>query len=214
MKKATKITALILSIMMLMAISAAADLREPESRSYNGYCDDGSCIYDMGEADNSEYGISPHVGYEYVAGYERVVFKEFDETFSRIYGCSISFVEGTSPTYTLNVTKSTTKETSWNVSGSLSGEFNIGVVKTNLQATSGHESREKATITKGETWSCGFTKPGAYVLTWYMRGFVYYAQCGARIISTGGDHGNFWYYNLGTVTFPSEEVHFDVSPAK
>ncbi len=209
--KKRKIIALMLAVMMLMASSAFADVREPESRSYNGYMDDGTCIYDKGTSDSSDFGITPRVGYEYVEGYERVVFKEFDESFARIYGTSISFVEGTSPSYTLTVTKSVTKETSWNVSGSLSGEFNISVVKAKAQIAGGYESRCKATVTKGETWNCDFNRPGTYVITWYMRGFVCYVQCGATIISTGGDHGNFRYYNLGTATFPSDEVHMDVA---
>lgn len=98
--KKRKIVALMLAVMMLTASSAFADVREPESRSYNGYMDDGTCIYDKGTSDSSDFGITPRVGY---------------------------------------------------------------------------------------------------------------VQCGATIISTGGDHGSFRYYNLGTATFPSDEVHMDVA---
>lgn len=31
------------------------------------------------------------------------------------------------------------------------------------------------------------------------------------IYSTGSDNGDFRYYNLGRVIFPTKEIHFDVS---
>lgn len=74
-----------------------------------------------------------------------------------------------------------------------------------------HEDKETATISKGQMWDCGFSVPGLYNLTWYMRGYQYTCQCGAKYISTDSNDGRFTYYNLGTVTFPTDEIHFDVS---
>lgn len=63
-----------------------------------------------------------------------------------IYGTSVIYTNGASPNYKLSVTKSLTQTTSWNVSGSLSGEFNIKVVKTKLQASAGYSSTNMISI--------------------------------------------------------------------
>lgn len=154
------------------------------------------------------------LGYEYVPGKERLVNKTLVRDFAYIYGTSIIVSEGSSPNYTLNVTKSTTKTTGWNVSGKLSGEFNIYAVKAKLEASGGYNSSETATVSRGETWDCGFTVPGTYDLNWYMRGHQYSCQCGAKYISTDSNDGTFTYYNLGTVTFPTDEITFEVAKVK
>ncbi len=101
--------------------------------------------------------------------------------------------------------------TEWNVSGKLSGEFNIKAVKMKLEGSKGYSSTETAEISRGETWDCGFTIPGTYNLAWYMRGHRYTCQCGAKYISTDSNDGKFTYYDLGTVVFPTEEITFEVT---
>ncbi|MBM7685916.1 hypothetical protein [Defluviitalea raffinosedens] len=188
-------------------------LRIPESHSINGILPDGASIY---KADPHSSIIRPQIllGYEYVPGYEKIANKSINYTYGYIYGTSVQFTKGASPTYTLTVTKKTTKSTTWNISGNLEGSFDIKAVKSKIQVAGGYASSETAEITKGETWNCGFTETGLYDLTWYMRGHKYDAFCGAKIRSTGADDGKFTTYYLGTVTFPTDEIHFDVTKVK
>ena len=84
------------------------------------------------------------------------------------------------------------------------------MVEEKLADSIGYKLTDTATIYKGE-YGCKFTEPGRYDLSWYMRGHRYIAQCGAKVISTGSDHGQFSYYTLGTITYPTSETAFDIS---
>lgn len=215
MKKILRSVIIITVITLVLGTNVLAITAVPASQSYNGYLPDGTSIFDDAEIQqhNEPTIIEPKafIGYRYEPGYERLVDRSFVHQYAYIYGTSVDFVEGTLPEYKLDVTRSISKDTLWDISGNLSGEFNLSKVKAKLALSGGYSETNTATITVGETWKCGLITPGTYELAWYMRGHKFYAQCGATIVSTGADHGNFTYYNLGPVIFPSNEVHFSVT---
>jgi len=219
MKKIVR-NVLIVTLLCVMSVNCmhtqkafAGELRQPDTLIVNG-----DVVYEnLGEQGIYESVRTGRVqsrmllGYEYVPEKERLLNKRIIREMAYIYGTSVKYCEGASPNYTLNVTKSKTKTTEWNVSGKISGEFDISVVKTKLEASGGYKSSETATITLGETWNCGFTIPGTYDLTWYMRGHQYDCQCGVKYISTDSNDGRFTHYNLGTAIFPTDEITFEVT---
>lgn len=215
MKKFTKSMAVFVLVCAVFATNASAAYREPESKSFNGYLDDGTSIFANATTQqvSETMEVTPRtlLGYQYVEGYERLIGKTVDYVYDYVYATSTRFVQGAAVSYTLTTTKEKTKTSAWNINGNLSGEFDIKMVQAEIAASGGYEETDTVTITVGEEWNCEFTEPGLYELTWYMRGHRYYAQCGATIISTGTDHGKFAYCTLGLVTFPTDEVHFDVT---
>lgn len=149
------------------------------------------------------------IGYQYVPGYERLTNRTFDYKYGYIYGTSLYFSDGATLTYTMTVKRSSTKSTNWNVKADFEGEFSMSLAKARVMASGGYSSTNTATVEIGETWTAQMNVSGVYDLAWYMRGHKYYAQCGSRIMSTGADDGQFMYYTLGTVTFPTDEVYFE-----
>lgn len=212
----------ILMIALLCALSVngvhtqkvfAGEVRQPDTLIVNG-----KIVYenagDKGiQVEEVKGGIQSRMllGYEYVPGKERLTNKTIVHELAYIYGTTVKYCEGASPSYTLNITKSKTETTEWNVSGSMSGEFDIKAVKASLELSGGYSSSKTATISRGETWNCDFTIPGTYDLAWYMRGHQYNCQCGAKYISTDSNDGKFTYYNLGTVVFPTDEITFEIT---
>lgn len=209
MKKVV-ISMFLVLVLCISTVTASAVGVTPDSQSFNGKFPDGTNIYNQ-VIKNTDVQPMIFLGYKYVPGYERLVNLSYIYAYSRIYGTSIHYIAGTIPTYTLTVTSETTKATTWNVSGNFEGGFDIKAVKAKLTVAGGYSSTNTAKVSAGETWNCGFTTPGTYNLTWYMRGHSYNAQCGVEVISTGSDNGDFRYYNLGRVIFPTKEIHFDVS---
>lgn len=215
----------ILAVALLCAMSVsnvhaqtafAGEVRKPDTFIVNG-----DIVYENKEdrgiqVEDGVGGIQSRVlmGYDYVPGYERLANMTIVHELAYIYGTSIKYSKGANPEYTLSTTKKTTKSTSWNVSGSLSGAFDIKAVKANLAASGGYSTSKTAEVTKGETWKCSFTEAGTYNLTWYMRGHQYSCQCGAKYISNDSNDGRFTYYNLGTVTFPTDEITFEITKVK
>ena len=193
----------------LSTVSISAEEVIPASISYNGVLETGESIFDS-EMETSS--ISPRIiiGYEYVPGYERLIGQEIDYTYAYVYGSSIEFVEGVSPTYTFYTTVSKTQGAAWNVSASLEGEFDLEVAKAKLLASGGYNENETIVIEAGQSWECQYTQAGFYDITWYMRGHKYIAQCGTKLIATGVNDGEFYYKMLGTVTFPRTELHVDI----
>lgn len=86
------------------------------SISYNSIMPDGTCIYDF-VYEPLEEDVEPYVSvvYEYLPGYERLINYAEDETYARIYNTSVRFNSGSFPTYTLDVTKSVSKDTQWGI---------------------------------------------------------------------------------------------------
>lgn len=196
MQKAAKFLCLVAVMAFAVMIDASAAYRIPESQ------------------------IAPQtsLGYEYVPGYERNLEvasepQKYDIRFSYIYGTTITFDAGSAPEYTLNVTRSTTEEAKLDfndTNDNIAGIQDLKLIEEKLADSIGYKLTGTATIYKGE-YGCKFTEPGRYDLSWYMRGHRYIAQCGAKVISTGSDHGQFSYYTLGTITYPTSETAFDIS---
>lgn len=197
------------------SISASAYEEKTNSISRNGILSDGTSIYDeaYSEMDIREEEISSRVliGYEYVPGYEQIKNRKIEYMYAYLWGTSINFVEGASPTYKVMTRRQTVKETSWGLTGELEGEFNIAAVKANLRAAGDYEEVDIAVIEVGEEWNCDFTEPKLYDLTWYMRGHKYTAYCGGKYISTDGNDGKFTLVNIGQVIFPTKEVHLEIT---
>lgn len=207
-----KILVLLLVLTMCVTTTSLAssnkNIRVPETFSINRIdVATGESIDKPIETYNDTIGIRTLLGYNYIDGTAYLGSRSYDKTFAYIWGTSVTFVDGAEPTYTLKVSREETKETSWTVGAK--AKFNIKVVETEVQGS--YSSKDTATIYKGETWDCKFTKPGSYDLTWYMRGHHYPVYGKAKIVSTGSDNGDVTTVKLGTVTFPTEEVAFDVS---
>lgn len=185
-------------------------ITKPDSFSKNGKLDNGKSIHEE-EVDlsESESKVSPRIfmGYSYInntatRGSRSIIYKH-----KYIYGTSVSYVKGASPNYTLTVTKQTSQSKNFSASGSV--DFPVKVVEA--QVSGGYSSSATATVSKGQTWSCNFTTPGLYDLSWYMRAHRYPVYGKAKILSTGSDHGTITSVTLGTITFPVDEIHFDVT---
>ena len=185
-------------------ISAKAETRIPESTSYNGILPDGTSA-------NVKPNISPISPYflirvEYVSGAylhnKSVIYKH-----KYIYGTSVSYVKGASPSYTLTVTKSATS--SHQLSASTSAKFDIKAVTAEVKG--GYQYTNTSTITKGQSWGCNFTTPGLYNLSWYQRAHQYNIFGKCKYITTDTDNGQIKEAYLGTITFPTDEVHFEVT---
>lgn len=218
MKKIANFLCLVMVMAFVFMTDASAAYRIPESQTYNGYLPDGTSVYDTMPDLQYNNGIAPHtlLGYEYVPGYERNLempseSQKYDIRFAYIYGTTVTFDAGSAPQYTLTVTRSTTEGIDFLVDGEVEGAVDISAVKSKLAASLGYKTTNTATVYRGETYSCNLTQPGRYDLSWYMRGHRYIAQCGAKVISTDSDHGRFTYCTLGTITYPTNEVAFDVS---
>lgn len=205
-----RILIIMLMLMYLCTIASAKNLVNPQaSTSYNGLLSDGTSIYNV-----EETFIIPRVPsrtFRYISGTERLTGFDINHTFARIYGTSIEFPGGTNVSYTFSRSYQCSKQTEWNITGSLEGEFNISVVKANLMVGGGYSSSETATIYIGESYTANLQEAGLYELTWYMRSHTYYVQCDAEVLSTGADAGTIVAYTLGTVEFPTQEIHFDIT---
>ena len=130
-------------------------------------------------------------------------FTGYNYTFAYIYGTTVTFVKGASPSYTLQNDVSITKST---VS---SFGISLGVAETTIKG----DIADTKTIylSKGETWNCGFTIPGRYNLTWYMRGWNYDVYADVKWTTTDINDQTIHHERIGSCTKPSEEYNFDVS---
>lgn len=105
------------------------NVRIPESFAYNGVLPNGQSIFD----DNSVI-ISPQMilAKEFV-GNVSTSFSGFNYTYKYIYGTTVSFVPGSSPTYTLTTTQQATTGTSCSISSELSADAEA--IKAKLGST-------------------------------------------------------------------------------
>lgn len=200
----------------LSGVSASVYDETTKSISYNGILSDGTSIYEekyVEPESTRESAISPQVliGYEYVDGYEEIRNRQIEYYYAYLWGTSVKFSEGVSPSYKITTRRQVTKETSWELSGTAEASFDIKAVKTKLLASGNYKSTNTAVLEVGEEWDCEFTEPKLYNLTWYMRGHKYNAYCGAKYISTDGNDGKFTLLYIGDVIFPTEEVHLEIS---
>lgn len=163
------------------------------------------------DCEENQEELSPRIllGYRYVPGHEQLTNFQIVRLYAYIYGTSISFTSGVSPSYTVTVRHQTTETTTWNLSVEGSAEFDIRAVKAALAAEGGYSESETASLEVGVEWDLDFTGPGMYDLTWYMRGHQYDAYCGATYISTDGNDGKYLDKYVGTVVFPTTEVTFE-----
>lgn len=214
MKKFTFILTMICSILILdLTAYAKSNTNEvvytqPDSVSYDGVLPDGSPVnLPINNLTNKNSIITPQflVYVEYVSG-AYLANRSIVHELAYIYGTSVSFVKGANPSYQLQVTRSTTKSHQINVS--YSAKFDIKVVENEIKG--GYQFTNTATVTRGETYACSFTDPGLYDLSWYMRGHRYniFGQC--RYVTTDTDNGQIKEAYLGSVVFPTNEVHFDI----
>lgn len=213
MKKILLSCAFALLVCCVATLPCFAETQTPASQSFNGLLPDGTSIWGN-DATNGTAEVSPAVilGYKYVEGYESLSGFQYVYDYKYLYGTSISYVGGASPTYTLTVNVTKSSSSTWNLNGDISGEGDIKALKAKLRFFGGYGETETVTISAGQSWSCGFNQPGTYNLTWYARGHSYYAFCGAILISTDMNDGNFEDKHLvGQVVFPTQEIHFDVS---
>ena len=109
-----KLLSVILSTIMVcsMVTSSFAAYRVPESWSYNGLQPDGTPDVTVEDVEaqrvaevEAEAKAVPYalIGYKYVPGYETLDSKQIVTKYKYIYGTSISYVAGTSPSYKLTV---------------------------------------------------------------------------------------------------------------
>lgn len=212
----------LVSIMVVLAFclsapSVMAYERIPDSVSYNGILPDGTSIYEndlpekINVPQNQEVSPLVFIGYNYVPGYEELKNRTYVHEYAYIWGTSVNFDEGASPYYKVSTRRWTTEENEWNIRVQGSGDFDIKAVKANLQIEGGYRNTEIASIEVNEEWYCEFDSPGLYELTWYMRGHKYDAYCGGEYITTDMNDGRFTKVYLGTVTFATKEIHFDIS---
>lgn len=182
-------------------------------RSIDGVLEDGRNVEDLcRNVENTEINESEELAsviYEYVPGKERIINKQLELRFGMIHETYVTAVEGTSASYTITRERSLSKSTAWNISGSAEGSFDISAIQGKIAANSGYSSTKTAVIKVNETWNGQTTAPGTYQFAWYMVGHKYTAQCGAIKRTTGSNDGTPCYYTLGTVTFPTDVVHFE-----
>lgn len=200
----------------LSGVSASAYDGKTKSVSHNGILPDGTSIYEernVEPEDTRESSVSPMalLGYKYVEGYEQIRNKSVEYMYAYLWGTSINFVQGASPTYKITTRRTVTKGTDWELSGEAEASFNIKAVKTKLVASGNYKSTDTAVLEVGEEWNCGFTDAKLYDLAWYMRGHKYNAYCGAKYVSTDSNDGKFTLLYIGDVIFPTEEVHLEIS---
>lgn len=203
-----------LTLIFICTVPAFAAVRIPDSTSYNGYFPDGTPIVSSTNPSMPiETSNTPRIliGYEYVPGYEDLRNETLIPEYRYIWGTSVDFPYGAEPFYELKVTKSVTSSTEWNIQGSLGTEFNIKSAKANISAEGGYRDTETASIFAEETWHCDYTEPGFYNLAWYQRAFHYDAYCGAYYITTDINDGKFTTIYVGSVTFPTSEVHLSIT---
>lgn len=144
------------------------NIKIPHTFAYNGYLPNGKSIYDF---DNNSYeNIQPLMilAKEYV-GNLNTSFTGYNYTYEYIYGTTVIFYRGASPSYTLTTDVQRTCGTAFKVSSSLTADAEI--IKSTV--SSSFTSTETITLRRGETWSCGFTEPGTYNLTWYISFVIY-----------------------------------------
>lgn len=218
----TVISALVLCLMSSLPAFAngleSEKIIEPTSLSV-----DGVLIYDKNQIDrpNTE-GPSPSLlsasssvvepmglpmGWGNAIGYPyRDSIPTYDLKLSYIYGTSISFVAGSVPTYTLSQTTSTTKSRTFSLGLEIEPKLPGG---WEGKVSGGYSNTKTATITKGEIWAVNLTQPGTYNIAWYMRGHVFNLYSNWEYVTNYSTEIRERY--LGTATFPTSEVHLDIS---
>ncbi|WP_113674310.1 hypothetical protein [Vallitalea guaymasensis] len=201
---------MIFSLFICSVLPINAQNRDPESISYDGILPNGEAIYQNNELINIvPYSLSTDsLELDYISGTGKLTELEILHFMARIYGTSITYVEGADPTYTLTVTRSKTESSSWSVGGGLGADLKM----IKLDVSGDYKNEETATITKGESWATNFTKPGTYELTWYMRGHRYYITGDVDCYKSDGSYlGSRSDVRLGAVLFPTDEIHFDIT---
>ncbi|WOO34908.1 hypothetical protein R2R35_13985 [Anaerocolumna sp. AGMB13020] len=187
---------------MFTPLAVKAEVRVPDSISHNGLLPDGTSV------DSQPNYVTPFflIETQYVSGaalYNKsIIYKH-----KYIYGTSVSYVKGASPTYTLSVSKEATSSHEFSVSGS--AKFNVKVVEAEVKG--GYKYTDTTKITKGESWQCGFSAPGLYNLSWYQRAHQYEVHGKCKYITTDADNGTIKLAYMGRITFPTSEVHFEVT---
>lgn len=200
---------MVLVFLMLPVSSAYATTnkpRIPDSFAVDGVLPDGTSIFNSINDDSRI--ITPYVllGKEY-AGNLSASFSEFIYTYAYLYGTTVQFSKGASPSYRLNTTETVTKSTSWSIGGSF-GTNDKAKIQADISASYGRT--KTATIERGEEWSCGFTEPGTYNLTWYMRGHKYNLYADLRWIDTGVNDGKITNEYIGDIYLPTTEITLNV----
>lgn len=181
---------------------------QPTTVSHNGLLPNGQSIDNMSNSGSTDYRVSPMTILAKEVCYPpntTTSFTGFDYKFAYIYGTTVQFVAGTSPDYTLTVDCTKTESTTSSFSISLG--ISDSAVRGSVART------DTVTLSKGQVWSCGFTTPGRYNLTWYMRGWNYDVYADVLWISTDGNDGTIHHERIGTCTKPSQETTFDISYA-
>jgi hypothetical protein len=133
-------------------------------------------------------------------------FSDYNYKYAYIYGATVIFSRGASPSYTLTTTAQRTCGISFNIASSLT----VDAVEIKSTISSSYTKTATITLSKGETWSCGFTEPGTYNLTWYMRGHNYKMYADVRWICTDSSDGTIHYEYIGSFTKPTTEITFSV----
>lgn len=207
-------TTLIATLLCTLSVPAFAEVRVPDSVSYNGVLPDGTkAVSEMIQRepalDNQKERVL--IGYEYVPGYDELRNMVIIPEYAYIWGTSIKFVAGTKPYYKLTSTHTKVSSSEWQLQANLGSKFNIASAKANLTTTGGYKSSQSVTITAGQEWKVDLTDPGEYFLNWYQRAHQYAAYCGANYITTDSNDGKFTKIYIGDALFPANEVHLDVS---
>jgi len=115
------------------------------------------------------------------------------------------------PKYTMTERRQLTSSNEWFVTANVGGNFAIATAKANLQLEGGYSSSATVVLERNQEWEVAYTITGTYYLTWYQRAHQYDAYCGANIISTDINDGTFTKLYLGSVVFPTDTYHFDIS---
>jgi len=211
-----KISTILLTLLLLctMTTTAFATVVEPDSISYNGICPDGTPVTTapiLPSSTDNEMMPRVLIGYEYVSGHEELKNKYLIEEYKEIWGTSVTFIEGSLPKYTMTERRQLTSSNEWFVTANVGGNFAIATAKANLQLEGGYSSSATVVLERNQEWEVAYTIPGTYYLTWYQRAHQYDAYCGANIISTDINDGTFTKLYLGSVVFPTDTYHFDIS---
>lgn len=202
--------AMIFSLFICSVLPINAQIREPDSISYDGLLPNGESIYNNNIINNIvPYRVSTNsLELKYVSGTGKLTDLEIIKCMARIYGTSITYVEGADPTYTLTTTESKEESSTWAAGAGLNADLKI----IKLDVKGDYNNKETATITKGESWATNFNKPGTYELTWYMRGHKYYITGDVDCYNSDGCYlDRKEDLRIGAVLFPTTEIHFDIS---
>lgn len=208
-KNIQKIICLVLCCILALPVTTAYAkdkyYAQPTSVSHNRLLPNGQSI---DNSSSTDYGMSPMtILYKEVCWDPNTTtsFTGFNYTFAYIYGTTVQFVAGSSTTYTLTVDRNVEKSTSSSFS------ISLGVAETAVRGDI--SSTDTAYINQGEVWNCGFTTPGRYNLTWYMRGWNYDVYADVKWTTTDANDQTIHHERIGTCTKPTSEITFDISNA-